>query len=285
VIEFTINTTNIVSGEYRLNIIAESSRTPATANENISIEIVKQKEKSETTQIFGSLVSFIPILIMIIIAIIVIVAIIRYRPKDEKLFGDTMPRGIAPGVGTDISYKPPLDSITQPTWQPQTVGKDKVPAIGAPAGTQGLPQLPPRQIPTPEEPSVGYQPTTQVPTTEPTPVPSDAIPELEPIPDTVDVVPPDEGPQVMLPDDIPSDQPTGITESELDHLEELEPLPDIAMPEESIVDQEVIPPDTTRPSFGEPLKLESVEPPEDVTDADTEEGKPKKLPGDEENTN
>ena len=81
-------------------------------------------------------------------------------------------------MGTEISYKPPLEAIRTTDWQPQA------PAIGPYTTPEQVPQLPPS--------GHGYEPTQTTISEEPTLDLKGTMPELEPV----------EAPDVMLPEDI-----------------------------------------------------------------------------------
>lgn len=215
-IEFSLDTTNIIYGKYTITITAESKTTPAMDNEDISLDVRKAKQKSEGDQIFESYLDVLPIIILIIVLVIGIALIMRYKPKEDKFLDEYSDKDVDKLVGVsdqDISYKPSLESAG-PSWQ--ATGRDQVPAMGPYTTDEGLPQLPP-----------------SIPRYEPIPTPTPSTPELsefEPIPTT-------EEPEVevTLPEDVAGKPPSDfelpeipITKDELDEvkpqLEELEPL-------------------------------------------------------------
>ena len=216
IIEFSLDTTNIIHGKYTITITAESRTTPAMDKEDISLVVRKVKPKSDRDQIFKSYLDILPIIVLIIVLVIGIALIMRYKPKGESEYSDEEVDKLLGAPDQDISYKPSLESVARPTWQLQTPGGDQVPTMGPYTTDEGLPQLPP-SIPR-------YEPTTA--SVESTP----ELSEYEPIPTTEE---PDV--EVYLPEDITSEAPSDlelpeipITKDELDEvkpqLEELEPL-------------------------------------------------------------
>ncbi len=140
-IELTIDTTNIVKGKYTMTINAESRITPAKDQASIALEIVKPKSKSdETMGLFNSYYDLLPIILMIIITIVILILIIRHKPKDEPISQELVSE-----KSVEILYKPPMDAIGRPAWQPQIAGRESVPAM-QPYSEVGaeIPKLPPQ---------------------------------------------------------------------------------------------------------------------------------------------
>jgi hypothetical protein len=275
-----IDSLNLVHGEYIVTIFADSTLTPAVTSENITINIVKERSKSDSSGLFNNIMDLIPLFIIIIIMIIGLIIIIRYKPKEDELAEDAdevekmIQRGLAgDGQDTDILYKPTLQSVPGSTWQPQAQAKEKLPEISPYPPEDELPKLPPRQ----PQPQTGYQPSPTVePTVESSISESPTVTETGQEYDDFDTpLTPDQPeeiqvPDILLPEDIApapetkdaevspdldaSSEPKLISVDNLDVARDIE-LPD--MPEPVV---EEYPPvdDVGSPQFGESLQLEKI---------------------------
>ncbi len=273
VIQFYIDTTNIVPGEYPISIEIFSLDTPASAKLDLLLKVVEQKEKNEKEKgLFEDYMTLLPILIIIIIGVIGVAAIVRYKPQEEETFEKALAKRLGKDVvsqKTEIIYKPPFESF-EPLggeYQPQAQGVAQMPAIGpgvGPTEMEGLPQLP-RGL----YPEVGAEGTGETM--------FDEMEQYPPVPTDQDfgleqpIEPPfEEGPKVLLPEEI--EELKKLEESELDitHPEvDTDTIPEIELPEPITEAEPTRTPKTelkadeksyTGPQFGETLKLEVIEP-------------------------
>jgi hypothetical protein len=271
---FVLDTSNILPGKYQIIINATSIDTPASDQLIVDLEIYKPKEDTKGTgELFQDLTSLIPILLIIIIGIIGAGFIVRYKPEgeDEETFEEALQKGLKRDLElpkTDVLYKPPLDSEPG-AWpgQAQTSGVPPLPVIGpsgtaATTGPGAFPQLPPGELDTVS--TAAYLETQAF--GEDTTLP----PELGLGPEEA-LEPVDEGPKVLLPDEI----------DELKELDQIEPgepgldldqdtIPEVDLPE-PVPSEEPLSDDaseTTGPQFGAPLELESIDSSEPSTKTD-----------------
>jgi hypothetical protein len=242
-IEFAIDSSNLIAGDYTITIIADSIITPAYAQKNITFTIAEPKSDDEGGA-FSNFMDFLPIIIIIIIAIIGLAIIIRYKPKEDKLMEelgmqDTMPELESGADSTDILYKPPTDSITGSPWPAAVSAKEDVPSFSPYPPEDEVPQLPAAydEAPSSEPPATTITPTPTIADTEP----EGLEPDGEQIPD------------ILLPEDIPEE----VTEpvSDLDIAREIE-LPDMPEPEPETVSE--LSTDAKQQQYGESLKLETI---------------------------
>ncbi|WP_455393322.1 FG-GAP-like repeat-containing protein [[Eubacterium] cellulosolvens] len=229
IIEFSIDTSNIIEGSYTITIIADSDKTPATDQKNITLEVLEAKEKTRDG-IFSTITDFIPIIIFILIAIIGIVIVLRYKPKEHRRFADMEEESLGgeTGRGTEISFKPPLEAVSGADWRTTALAPSlkKLPTIGPDTSEEEVPELLAGSLPMVEHGEI-----------EPT------MPSLAPEePEIIEVEDEGEVPEIMLPEDL--DEPVGPTTGET--------LPE-PMPEVDVLEKVEL------PEFGEPLKLETVQ--------------------------
>jgi hypothetical protein len=230
-IEFKIDSSNLLKGRYTLTIQAKSKVTPAIKTKEISIEILDPESKDDTEGIFTSAFDFLPIILIIILAVLGFLIIFRYKPKYESEYeevGDLIiEKGLPGRDGTEILYKPSMDSISPAGWQP---------AIGTGVTDEEQPQLPPLTLTpdyTPEQPTISEEAPELTPTIEPT------------FPDEMAE---DTGPQVMLPEDLDlgtTADTTSTVPPAMDSEPDTSMVDDVLLPETELPepDQDVLPED------------------------------------------
>jgi hypothetical protein len=180
-IEFTIDTSNIVEGDYIITIVATSEKTPAVDQDNLTLEVLEKKGKD--TGLFKSLTDYIPIIIIILIALVGFILIYRYKPKEDKRFEEREEERLGKGLGargTEILYKPPREAVAGLGWQPQVPAGMEAPYLDT--TEEQVPQLPAPGVDLVSEPSEESAPIPSVDTeTEPEPaleeVPEFMLPE------------------------------------------------------------------------------------------------------------
>jgi hypothetical protein len=274
-IKYTIDTTNIIPGEYTINFNATSIETPATASAQVKLEVVDPKTDDEKEDLFSDISTWIPIIIIIIIGILGAIAVIRYKPQEAE---DSFEEALEKKLQEDLSI-PKSELMLQTTGDelgigipPATLGagQAQLPGTGmatsseqagAGVGAGQLPQLPPAEM-APEqvqEPATdGFEPMITGPgeleLTEP-------VPTLE------------QGPEVLLPEDtmVEETMSTELETEEPGHIEDntltpetiqesepsLETPPDIQMPELETGFAKTSTEQTQGPQFGESLKLQT----------------------------
>jgi hypothetical protein len=279
-VKFTIDTTNIIPGEYTFIFNVTSIETPATASAQINLEIVEKKIDEEEKDLFNNITTWIPIIIIIIIGILGAVAVIRYKPKEaEDTFEEALERKLQEDLSipkSELMLHPPGDELgigipssTLGTTQAQLPGTGMAQVSTQPdAGTGPLPQLPPAEM-------MDEQEQGQVPAPsglEPLMAPSESIEQeiTEPVPTY------ETGPEVLLPEDTIVDETIhsapktaeqgyiGDTPISPETTAKGEPSfetpPDIQMPdletgEPTISDE---PTQSFGPQFGESLELQTI---------------------------